>query len=579
MTGDPDLRATLPGPHPAGPPPGPVRGPAASPARWGAWGARRPIAGDGSGPMSFVAWPGPAGWLAILSGVACLWADWPTLGEMAGRWSRDPRYSHGPLVPVFSLYLLWVRRGLRPERAGSGWIGLIPLAVAGVLRFLGAYAYVSWLEAMAFLVAVAGLVMLWGGWTTLRWAWPALAFLVFMVPLPYRVETALGSPLQRLATEASAYALQVFGLPAFGSGNTILLGDFRIGVVDACNGLGMSFTFLALSVAVAIMVPRPPMDRMLLIAMAIPIALVLNVARIVATGLLHEFVGPRVADAVYHDLAGWIMLLIGLAILFIECRLLAHLLIPIEDEGADPADRGREPPARPRSAAPQGEGSRAIPVLAGTALIVGSAIVASPWTGRWSDPGERRLAVERLGQIPMMIGDWVGRPERIDSREIRAAELDGSVKRHYANPRTGQTITLVVVCGRPGPVSLHNPNDCYPGAGFDMAQEEPETLAMAIDRPGERAEFARADFERWAAVPSERLRVYWSWKAKGAWSAPSRPRLAFGSQPFLYKLYLIRRVSKGSEPIDDATTRDFLRRVMPVLDDALGSHGDAPASR
>ena len=146
---------------------------------------------------------------------------------------------------------------------------------------------------MSLLVGLTGLVTLCGGWTTLPWAWPALAFLIFMVPLPYSVETVLGFPLQRTATEASTYALQVFGLPAFSSGNTIVIDDFRIGVVDACNGLGMSYMFLALSVAAAIMVSRPLLDRLLLVLGAIPIALVVNVARIVATGLLHILVGKR----------------------------------------------------------------------------------------------------------------------------------------------------------------------------------------------------------------------------------------------------------------------------------------------
>jgi len=71
-----------------------------------------------------------------------------------------------------------------------------------------------------------------GGQAGLRWAWPSIAFLIFMVPLPYRVEVALGSPLQRLATFVSTYALQVFGLPAFSSSNTIVINDYTIGMVS-----------------------------------------------------------------------------------------------------------------------------------------------------------------------------------------------------------------------------------------------------------------------------------------------------------------------------------------------------------
>ncbi len=417
-------------------------------------------------------------------GLIWLWSYWPTLGEMARRWSHDPRYSHGYLVAPFALYLLWTRRRLRPDHAGPRWPGLIVLAGAGTLRLLGVYTYFSWLDAISLLVSLTGLVILCGGWAALPWAWPSLAFLIFMVPLPYRAETALGFPLQRIATEASTYALQVFGLPAFSSGNTIVIDSYRIGVVDACNGLGMSYMFLALSVATAIMVTRPPMDRLLLILGAIPIALLVNVARIVATGLLHVVMGRRVADTVYHDLAGWLMMLLALAILFIECRLLSHLFIEIDDDRASRADPREEFTRRREPAVPKVKKSPVIPVMIGTVLVVGSAIIDGLWTGRWKDSEERKLAVRHLDRVPMTIGDWVGRAVAVDPRELVAAELDGGVMRRYENTRTRRAITLLIVCGRPGPVSLHTPEVCYPGVGYEMAQERPETLSVPVGLRG-----------------------------------------------------------------------------------------------
>jgi exosortase len=529
-----------------------------------------------------MAWPrspGPSVLLATLVGAGLLWSYWPVLVEIVRRWSHDPRYSHGFLVAPFALYLLWTRRRPRSDDARPRWPGLALLVIAGAVRFAGAYVYLSWLEAISLLISLAGLVVLWGGRAALSRAWPSVAFLIFMVPLPYAIETALGFRLQRMATEASACALQLFGLPAFSSGNTIVIDDVRIGVVEACNGLGMTYMFLALSVAAAVKVDRPPLDRFLLVAGAIPIALIVNVARIVATGLLHVYAGGRVADAVYHDLAGWLMMLLALAILALECRLLSHLFIPVGDDRAgrvDPEERvatGGEP------AAARVSRSGTIPVLAGTALVVGSAIVVGNWAGRWRDSEDLKLAVSRLDRVPMAIGDWIGRAEAVDPRVIRAAELDGCVVRRYEKARGGRTITALLVCGRPGPVSVHTPDVCYPGAGFEMARERPEMLPVPIDLPGARAEFARAEFERRVSLPPERIRIYWSWKSEGAWSVPYSPRLAFGSRPFLYKLYLIQGTSETDEPVDDAAFMDFLRRLLPALDKALGSDGDAPRRR
>src|SRR5271154_5588779 len=116
-----DLDTPSPSSHPAGPGmrPTPPR------ARWSLLGSRQPPSGDRRRPKRPGSSPGPARILSCLIGLSLLWSYWPTLGEMVRRWSQDPRYSHGYLVAPFALYLLWIRRPLRPEHAGPRWPGLM----------------------------------------------------------------------------------------------------------------------------------------------------------------------------------------------------------------------------------------------------------------------------------------------------------------------------------------------------------------------------------------------------------------------------------------------------------------------
>jgi exosortase len=252
---------------------------------------------------------------------------------MARRWWSDPRYSHGFLVPAFALYWLLSHRSTRPASSPGRpttavrWWGVALLALGAVLRAAGARYWVNWLEAASLLPALAGLALLAGGVAALRWAWPAIGFLIFMIPLPYRLEVALGQPLQHGATLCSTFILQLCGLTATAEGNVILLRHARIGVVEACNGLGMLCTFTAMATAVAIAVPRPRGDRTLIVLSALPISFCANVVRITATGLMRELVGARIAEAVYHDLAGWLMMPLALFLLWAELRLLSRLLV------------------------------------------------------------------------------------------------------------------------------------------------------------------------------------------------------------------------------------------------------------
>lgn len=279
---------------------------------------------------------------AVLAGVgvaiALAWAYWPILKIMAERWTYDPRYAHGYLVPAFSAALLWLRRDrLAGVTLRLSWWGVLLVACGAVLRVAAAYAYNDWLDAVSMIVTMAGAFALIGGPRALRWAWPAVAFLLFMVPLPFRLEMAMGWPLQRIATIASTYALQTLGFAAIGTGNVIQMAHSQIGVVEACSGLSMMLLFFALATGVAILMDRPLLDKLVVVASAVPIALLVNIVRITVTGVLRETVGERISSVVYHDLAGFLMIPLALLLLGLELWFLARAFVVVEEGGRRPA--------------------------------------------------------------------------------------------------------------------------------------------------------------------------------------------------------------------------------------------------
>ena len=260
--------------------------------------------------------------------VVLLWSYWTTLTAMADRWARDPQYSHGFLVPVFALVVLWFRRELLKSAVWEPCLLGLPVLLAGVvIRLFAIQRDIEPLDAFALLPTLFGLVLFVGGKSVLRWSWPALAFLIFMIPLPFFIEMSLAQPLRRLATTMSTYLLQTCGYPAIAEGNIILIDQVKLGVADACSGLGMLTTFIALSTALALIVQAPLTDRLVLVMSAAPIALLANVVRIAAMGMTYQSFGSESAQAFIHDLTGWLMMPFALLLLWLELRFLRKLLV------------------------------------------------------------------------------------------------------------------------------------------------------------------------------------------------------------------------------------------------------------
>jgi exosortase/archaeosortase family protein len=110
----------------------------------------------------------------------------------------------------------------------------------------------------------------------------------------------------------------------------------------------MLMTFCAMTTAVAVLTHRSLLQRLLLVASALPLAVVCNVARITLTGAVQEIFGQgQASHLVFHDVAGWLMIAMGLVLLGLELAILNRLFVPADTPGPALA----RPPAQPAGAA------------------------------------------------------------------------------------------------------------------------------------------------------------------------------------------------------------------------------------
>jgi hypothetical protein len=211
---------------------------------------------------------------------------------------------------------------------------------------------------------------------------------------------------------------------------------------------------------------------------------------------------------------------------------------------------------------------RALPMTIALALVIASGIVHGQWTQRWSVSHALEEATGMLERLPMVLGDWQGRPLVLDRAQVDLAEIAGYVARRYVDPVHNDEVTILLVCGPPGPISVHTPDICYVGAGFEMVGS-PEVFKLTIDPSSPPAEFRSVLMSKANAAVPTYLRILWSWSAVGIWEVPQNPRLAFAPRNVLYKLYVIRGQNSADEAMDDDAGPRFLRILLPELERVL----------
>ena len=246
--------------------------------------------------------------VAVLVGLVLLVVYWKILGALVGQWWDDANYSHGFLVPIFCLYLVWRQRAyLRRLPVQGSLIGLaVILAGIGIL-LVGDLGADNFLMRSSLIIVVAGLVLFHLGRRIFRQVLFPLAFLFFMVPLPGVIFYAITFPLQNLAARQAAWMLETLGIPVLLDGNVIHLAQLTLGVTEACSGIRSLIALFAAAVAWAYLLLPVGWPMFLFVATTLPITIFANAARVVLTGLIGQEFGVDYASGFFHEFAGLVI--------------------------------------------------------------------------------------------------------------------------------------------------------------------------------------------------------------------------------------------------------------------------------
>jgi exosortase len=267
--------------------------------------------------------------LFLLLALALVWA--PVLLRCSVEWSVNAQYYYGWAVPFLAAYLAWERLAGWPvgRPPAHPWLVVAAIAVLALpqplLRIVSEansdWRLVLWAMGGSAAGISFALLYLGGGWPwAARLAFPIL-FLATAIPWPTFMESALVQGMMRLNAGLSADFVSLCGVPAIAEGNVIQLPTGLLGVNEACSGIRSLQSTLMASIFLGGLYRISPLARVLLVALGVGIAFVLNVVRTVFLSWQGAFHGIEATEK-WHDSAGFAILGMVMACLWIISRFL-----------------------------------------------------------------------------------------------------------------------------------------------------------------------------------------------------------------------------------------------------------------
>ena len=430
---------------------------------------------------------------------------WPALQKLVIRWDTGDNSYCYLIVPLF-LYLCWEKK--KDFQFGQfSWNlwGLVPVCLSVLLMIAGELGSMETLLYIGIWGCIVGVMFILYGLRLRHLLFPLL-ILAFIVPLPPFVNRMLTFNLKLAASTLSVMMLRLVGVSVLQDGNIIDLGITQMQVVDACSGLRYFVPLILMALLFGFFYCKRLWQKGVLLAVVLPLSIVVNSFRIFATGMLHVWGYPELAENLFHDFAGLVIFLLAAAILFGVSMVLKRFG---SDQGATPKpDSGGRPVAS------------WVPVATTVILCL---IFVGSGQALQRLPSARNLP-ERTSfeTFPMTIGGWQAKRDYLSQDILNNLWSDDYVSATYfAEDKRNAIHLLIPFYEYQGTRhTAHAPQSCMLGGGWALisSRDRAVTTAAGAQFPILTTVWEKGDtrvlgsyffFQRGRTITSPWMNKYW----------------------------------------------------------------------
>lgn len=427
------------------------------------------------------------------------------LVPMVHAWDRD-EYSHGYMIPMVALYLIWQKQDQLPAAfTGGSWAGFGMLVVGLLIFMMGELGSLYAIIQYAFLVSLFAVILSFMGWRGMGIIWAALAYLIFMIPLPTFLYNNLSSELQLISSSLGVFVVRLFDVSVYLEGNVIDLGNYQLQVVEACSGLRYLFPLMSFGFLIAYLFKGPLWQKVFLFLSTMPITVLMNSFRIGVIGVTVDYWGIEMAEGFLHDFEGWVIFMGCLGVLVIEMWLF-HYFSKTKLPFWDRIDL--DGPANTISLSDLDiSWNNQRPLIACVVLLLATFLAAPMLENRTEATLERKA----FNQFPLYHKGWSGREKAIKDDVLEVLKLTDYIQANFIERGSAIPVNFYVAyyASQSKGASIHSPKSCLPGGGWQLSglsekqipglknsQGEPLVVNRALMRQGEAAQIVYYWFEQ-----------------------------------------------------------------------------------
>ena len=371
----------------------------------------------------------------VIIGILLAFLYQSTFAWLLKTWQEDKEFSHGFLVPLISLWLVWIKREHLASLATrpSPVFGALVILVSGFLLLAGRAGGFVLVEGISLLFILPGIVLFLLGWNYLKALALPFAYLNFMVPWMEEIMNHLHRPFQLLSANLGVLLLESLGFPVFRDGVNIMLPGVSMEVAEGCSGVQFLTAVIALGIPLVYLTQKTWKRGIIVIASSVAISIPTNGARVALAGIMGYLYGGQSLHGPFHIFQGLFVSYVGFIALFVVNWLVCKIPSRVETKLYNRwKDRHEIPTDPPKKTSRHYLFPLVLILLIGIGLYIhlyGSPRPVSP----------KRI----LAEFPASVGDWQGQSSTWLSGEKYFPGVDNGVTRVYRNA-SGREINLYI---------------------------------------------------------------------------------------------------------------------------------------